>query len=142
LVPVLILLESAIGQMADSSLKCNGVIVQLQLRPKNFVWSSVAETFSGAVVEVMHDQLDVLCGDGFEGQHLRKELANQPIHGLIGIALPRRIRMDKEEVHTKRASDAPMLGELTTVIRCQGCARTPKRASAWQSWPHRPALPS
>ena len=35
------------------------------------------------MVEVMHGQFDVLCGDGFEGHLLREELANQSVHVLI-----------------------------------------------------------
>ena len=63
------------------------------------MWRSVSEAFSGAVVEVMHGQFDLLRGDGFEGHLLWKELANQPIHVLVGAALPRRIRLVTDGIH-------------------------------------------
>lgn len=65
------------------------------------------------MIEPMHGQFDLLCGDGFEGHLLREELANQSVHIFIGTALPRGIRMGKEEVRIKRGREALMLGKLT-----------------------------
>ena len=84
------------------------------------MWCSVAEAFSGAVVEAMHGQFDIVCGDEFESHLLREELANQTVHVLVGTALPRGIRMGKVEVRIERGGDALMLGELTPVVARQG----------------------
>ncbi len=84
------------------------------------MWCPVAEAFSGPVVESMHGQFDILGGDEFESHFFfREKLANQSVHVFVGAALPRGIRMGKVEVRIKRGSDALMLGELTTVIRCR-----------------------
>ena len=91
------------------------------------MWSSVAETFSGPVIELMHGQFDILCGDGFEGHLLWKKLANQSVHILVGAAFPGGLGMGKEEVCIERGSDTLMLGELPTVVRCQGVNAHRKR---------------
>ncbi len=80
------------------------------------MWGSVAEAFSGPVIELMHGQFDIVCGDELEGHLLWKKLANQSVHVLVGTALPRGIRMGKEEVCIKLVCDALVLGELPTVV--------------------------
>lgn len=74
--------------------------MQSSLRHKNLVWRAVSDAFFGAVIEALHGQFDLLSGDGIEGHFLQKELANQPVHVLVG--------------------DAFMQGELTTVVSRQG----------------------
>ena len=63
--------------------------MQLELLHKNFVWSSVAEAFSGSVVKAMHGHFYVLFGNQIERHFFWKELANQSVHIFVGTALPR-----------------------------------------------------
>ena len=84
------------------------------------MWSSITEAFSGAVIELMHGQFDIVFGDEFEGHFLWKKLANQSVHVLVGTALPRGIRMGKEEVRIKLVCDTLVLGELPTVVSREG----------------------
>ena len=98
-------------QEADSRLKCERWTMQLNLLRKYFVWCSVAETFPGSAVEAMRGQFDIPCGDEFECHLLGKEMANQPVHFLVGTALPKGVRIGKEVVCPKLFSNTLMLGE-------------------------------
>jgi hypothetical protein len=112
-------------QEADSRLKCERWTMQLYLLRKYFMWCSVAEAFPGSVVEAMRGQFHIPCCDEFECHLLGNEMANQPVHFLVGIALPKGIRIGKEEVCPKLFSNTLILGERQgrcplSVVRCQG----------------------
>ena len=57
-----------------------------------------AEAFSGAVIEAVHGEGDVLGCDGIEAHFLWKELTDKSVHVFVGTALPGGIRMGEEEV--------------------------------------------
>ena len=75
-----------------------------------------AETFSGAVVKAMHCQFNVRRRDGLEAHFLWKELADEPVHVLVGTAFPRGIGVGKEEVSIEFLGDSLMLGEFLPIV--------------------------
>ena len=79
-----------------------------------------AEAFSGAVIQSMHGEFDVLLGDFQEGHFLWEELADQAIHVLVGPALPGGIGVSKVEVGSEFAGNALVLCELPAVVGRQG----------------------
>ena len=74
--------------MADSSPKCNSVMTRVYLIHEELMRGFESETFSGAMVEAMHGEFDVLERDVLERHLLREELANEAVHILVGTALP------------------------------------------------------
>ena len=81
---------------------------------------SEAKAFSGSIVEFVNSEPDLCLSDGIERHLLRKELPNEAVHVLVGAALPRGVRMGKEEIGSKFAGDTLMLRELFAVVGCQG----------------------
>ena len=88
---------------------------------------SEGEAFSGAMIEAMHGESDVLTGDGIETQFLRKELPDESVHVLIGPALPGSIGMGEEEIRTQFSGNVLVLGELPTVVGRQRMNASRKR---------------
>ena len=70
-----------------------------------------SEAFSGAMVEVVHGEGDILLGDGIEGHLLGEELADEAVHVFIGATLPGGVGMGKEEISIEFASNPLVLGE-------------------------------
>ncbi len=49
---------------------------------------SKAEAFSGAMVESMHGEYNLLSSDGIETELLGEELSDEAVHVLVGTAFP------------------------------------------------------
>ena len=78
-----------------------------------------AEAFSGAVIEAVHSEGDLVRSDGVEAHFLREELANQAVHILVRTALPGSIGMSEEEGCIEFFGDTLMLGKLLAVVSRQ-----------------------
>lgn len=78
-----------------------------------------AEAFSGAMVESVHGEGDLLRGDGIEAQFFREELSDEAVHVLVGATLPGGIGMGEEEVGIEYLGDSLMASELLAVVGCQ-----------------------
>jgi len=68
------------------------------------------------MVEFIGSERDLCLSDGIERHFLRKELPDEAVHVLVGAALPRGVRMGKEEAGSKFAGDTLMLCELFAVV--------------------------
>ena len=79
-----------------------------------------AEAFSGAVIEAVGDESDVLVGDVVESHLLGEELADEPVHVFISATLPGCVRMREVEIGSQFLGDTLVLRELLTVVRRQG----------------------
>jgi urease alpha subunit len=75
-----------------------------------------AEALSGAMVEAVHGEGDVLSGDGIETHLLGKELADHAVHVLVGATLSGGVGMGKEDIGIEFACDPFVLGELLAVV--------------------------
>ena len=66
-----------------------------------------AEAFSGAVIEAVGDESDVLVGDVVESHLLGEELADEPVHVFISATLPGCVRMREVEIGSQFLGDTP-----------------------------------
>ncbi len=73
-----------------------------------------AEAFSGAVIEAVGDESDVLVGDVVESHLLGEELADEPVHVFIGATLPGCVRMREVEIGSQFLGDRQVVGSDVT----------------------------
>ena len=75
-----------------------------------------AQTLARARVDEINDILQLLISDGEEIAALGEEEAKQAVDILIGAALPRGVRLGKEDRCLESFLNLPEPGELSTVI--------------------------
>lgn len=73
-----------------------------------------AQAFSGAVIEAVHDEGDVLGCDGIEAHFLWEELTDKTVHVFVCTALPRSVWVRKEE--------GSIQGWGSSRFQCNNCA--------------------
>ena len=90
---------------------------------KDFQGRGNVETFSRARVQAMGDGVQLALGIARPVCALGHVLAPQPIGVLLGAALPRAVRIGKEDPDREPLSQALMLGPLVPPIVGQGFAQ-------------------
>lgn len=91
-----------------------------------------AETFSGAVIEVMHRKGGLMKSDGIKAKILREGLSDEATNVLVGAALPGGVGMGEIEVGIENEGVPFMICELLADIGRQrmnadGLRRRPPR---------------
>ena len=123
---------------AVSSSKCNGCM-RAQVR-RDFQGRGNVEAFSGTRVEAMDDGVQLTLRVPRPVRALRHVLAQQPVGILVATALPRALRIGKEDLDREPLCQALMLSPLIAPIIGQGFA--PQRGhSVHPSPPSEPRAP-
>ncbi len=81
------------------------------------------QTFSGARVQPMGDGVQLALGVARQVRALGQVLAQQAIRVFVGAALPRAVRIGKEDLDREPLGQALMLGHLFPPIIGQGFAQ-------------------
>ena len=87
---------------------------------RDFQGRSTVEAFSRARVQAMGDGVQLALRVPRQVRALGQVLAQQPVRVLIGAALPRAVRIGKEDLDREPLSQALMLGHLFAPIVRQG----------------------
>jgi hypothetical protein len=85
---------------------------------EDFAGCSIAETFSGAVVQQLLDFGKPMLGDSSQIRAFRKELADQAVGLFVGAALPGTVGLGKKHLQQGFRLQLPVFGKLLPVIQC------------------------
>ena len=97
----------------DSTTKCNDRFVE------DIDWCSVAERFSGSIIELVHDRVQGGRGDGGEVCFLGKVLADESVGILGGAAFLRVEGVGKVDIDCEPLFEFFEVSELGTVVQSQ-----------------------